>query len=60
MPTSPRDLLRNLFAYIAEQLKDTDPRSFQLSRLAGFRREPGEIASLPGVELDLRLKGDHV
>jgi hypothetical protein len=31
MSTGPRDLLWQLLGYIAEQIKDIDPRGFQLS-----------------------------
>ncbi|MHB2019857.1 MAG: AAA domain-containing protein [Candidatus Xenobia bacterium] len=61
MTATPRDLLRRLFEYIGEQLKEVDPRGFQLSKHGGFRCEPNDIAGLPGVELDLRLvEGDYV
>lgn len=60
MTATPRELLRRLFEYIGEQLKDIDPRGFQLSKHAGFRCEPHDVAGLPGVELDLRLEGDYV
>jgi len=56
---SPRNLLRRLFEYIGEQLKDVDPRGYHLSRL-DFRCQPADVAGLPGVELDLRLEGDHI
>ncbi|MBL8492970.1 MAG: very short patch repair endonuclease [Rhodocyclaceae bacterium] len=58
MTTKPRELLHRLFEYIGEQLKDIDPRGFQLSK--GFRCSPQDVAGLPGVELDLKLQGDHV
>ncbi|WP_029001180.1 AAA domain-containing protein [Azohydromonas australica] len=58
MPT-PRELLGRLFEYIAEQARDVDPRSFQLSRHASlFKREPGELLSLPGLEFDLLSEGE--
>lgn len=58
MPT-PRELLGRLFEYIAEQARDVDPRSFQLSRQASlFKREPAELSSLPGLEFDLLSEGE--
>lgn len=60
MATTPNNLLKRLFEYIGEQLKDIDPRGFQLSKQLGFRREPQEIAGLPGIELDVQVAGDHV
>lgn len=60
MMATPRDLLRRLFEYIGEQLKDIDPRGFQLSRSSGFRCQPHDITGLPGVELDIRVEGDHI
>lgn len=47
-----------MFEYIGEQLKDIDPRGFQLSK--GFRCNPQDVSGLPGVDLDIRLQGDHV
>lgn len=60
MTASPRDLLRRLFEYIGEQLKEVDPRSFQLSKHSGFLCKPNDMAGLPGLEFDLRVEGDHV
>jgi hypothetical protein len=60
MTGRPRELLKRLFEYIGEQLKDVDPRGFQLQKHAGFLRGPESISGLPGVNLDLREEGDHV
>lgn len=57
---APRDLLQRLFEYIEEQVKDIDPRGFQLSKQAGFRCNPEDVAGLPGVSMDLQLEGDHI
>ncbi len=60
MPDSPRELLTKLFHYIEEQLKEVDPRGYQISRATGFVRHPMDLQGLPGIELDLRSEGDHV
>lgn len=60
MSATPRDLLRRLFDYIAEQLKDIDPRGFQLSKAGQFKRLPADLSGLPGLEFDLSVEGDHV
>lgn len=60
MPADPRSLLKRLFEYIAEQLKEIDPKGFQLQKHSGFLRFPADIAGLPGVKSDIRQEGDHV
>ena len=55
-----RNLLAKLFQYIGEQLKDIDPRSFNLSKVANFKVKPGDIALLPGLELNVQTEGDYV
>lgn len=60
MTASPRDLLQRLFEYIEEQVKDIDPRGYQLSRQASFRSNPEDVAGLPGVSMDIQLEGDHI
>lgn len=60
MTATPRDLLQRLFEYIEEQVKEIDPRGFQLSKQAGFRRNPEDVAGLPGVSMDLQMEGDHI
>jgi hypothetical protein len=60
MTSGPRDLLRRLFEYIDEQIKDIDPRAYQLSEGSGFRCHPPDLAGLPGVQLDIQVEGDHV
>ena len=57
---APRDLLRRLFEYIGEQIKDIDPRAYQLSEGSGFRCQPSDVAGLPGVQLDIQTEGDHI
>jgi very-short-patch-repair endonuclease len=55
-----RDLLAGLVDYIGEQAKDIDPRAYRLMDSKGFLRERKEIASLPGVNFDLHIEGDHI
>lgn len=57
---APRVLLQRLFEYIEEQVKEIDPRGFQLSKQAGFRCSPEDVAGLTGVSMDLQLEGDHI
>lgn len=56
----PRDLLKQLFGYIEEQLKDVDPRGYHLSKINGFKLNPEDLRQLPGIELDLKTEGDHI
>src|SRR4051794_13391847 len=58
--TDPRDLLKGLFAYIEEQLKDVDPRGYRLSRITDAKLVPSEVSALPGVQLDIKTAGDHI
>jgi AAA domain len=58
--TDPRDLLKGLFAYIEEQLKDVDPRGYRLNRISDAKLIPSEVSALPGVQLDIRTEGDHI
>jgi hypothetical protein len=60
MSTGARELLWQLLGYIAEQIKDIDPRGFQLSKDSGFRCGPADVRSLPGIEMDIRVEGDHI
>jgi hypothetical protein len=60
MAVEPRSLLKRLFEYIGEQLKDIDPKGFQLQKHSGFLRFPRDIAGLPGVRCDIRQEGDHI
>jgi len=60
MTTGARELLWQLLGYVAEQIKDIDPRGFQLSKDAGFGCGPADIRGLPGVEMDIRVEGDHI
>lgn len=59
-PPSPHTLLHRLFEYIGEQLKEVDPRAYQLSKLQGFLRRRQALVGLPGVEFDVQVEGDHV
>jgi very-short-patch-repair endonuclease len=60
MAAEPRSLLKRLFEYIGEQLKDIDPKGFQLHKHSNFLQVPADIAGLPGVRTDVRQEGDHV
>ena len=57
---SPQELLRRLFEYIGEQLKQVEPKAFQLSKQQAFLRRRRDLAGLPGVEFDVQGEGDHV
>jgi hypothetical protein len=52
--------LSQLLDYVIEQSKEIDPRAYTLSAISGFKRYPNDFAALPGVDLDLKLEGDHV
>jgi hypothetical protein len=60
MSITPRELLHRLFVYIEEQLKDIDPRVFQIGKSALPRLFPQDLANLPGVYFDVQEEGDHV
>jgi len=60
MSPSPRELLHRLFVYIEEQLKDIDPRAFQIGKSTLPRLFPKDLANLPGVSFDVQEEGDHV
>ncbi len=60
MTSAPRDLLRRLFEYIGEQIKDIDPRAYQLPEGLGVSCQPSHVAGLPGVQLDIQTEGDHI
>ncbi|BDB28525.1 very short patch repair endonuclease [Cupriavidus sp. P-10] len=60
MSISPRELLHRLFVYIEEQLKDIDPRAFQIGKSALPRLFPKDLANLPGVCFDVQEEGDHI
>lgn len=51
---------RRLFEYIGEQLKQVEPKAFQLSKQQAFLRRRRDLAGLPGVEFDVQGEGDHV
>jgi hypothetical protein len=54
------DLLKKLLDYIIEQSKDIDPRGFRLTGTPGFLRTRADLAGLPGVDLDVKVEGDHI
>ena len=56
----PRELLISIFDYIEEQLKDIDPRGYNLAKIQGVKLVPTEISKLPGVVIDEKLDGDHI
>lgn len=60
MSISPRDLLHRLFVYIEEQLKEVDPRAFQIAKSSLPRLFPKDLSNLPGVWFDVQEEGDHV
>ena len=53
-------LLTKLLDYVIEQSKDIDPRGFKLSGTEGFLRTSGDLRGLPGVDLDMKVEGDHI
>ena len=57
---STSGLLTKLLDYVIEQSKDIDPRGFKLSGADGFLRTSADLRALPGVDLDLKIEGDHV
>jgi len=57
---STSGLLTKLLDYVIEQSKDIDPRGFKLSGADGFLRTSADLRALPGVDLDLKVEGDHV
>ncbi|HTH76050.1 MAG TPA: hypothetical protein VL635_16780, partial [Trinickia sp.] len=60
MSPSPRELLHRLFVYIEEQLKNVDPRGFQITKSGAPRLFQKDLANLPGVSFDIQEAGDHV
>ncbi len=58
--TPQHGLLGKLLDYVVEQSKEIDPRAYTLSGASDFKRFPKDLAALPGVDLDLKLEGDHV
>lgn len=58
--TPQHGLLGRLLNYVVEQSKEIDPRAYTLAGASDFRRFPKDFAALPGVDLDLKLEGDHV
>ncbi|MGH8777584.1 AAA domain-containing protein [Paraburkholderia sp.] len=57
---SSSGLLTKLLDYVIEQSKDIDPRGFKLSGTEGFLRTSGDLRGLPGVDLDIKVEGDHI
>lgn len=60
MSPSPRELLHRLFVYIEEQLKNVDPRGFQITKAGTPRLFQKDLANLPGVSFDIQESGDHI
>jgi very-short-patch-repair endonuclease len=58
--TPQHGLLGRLLDYVVEQSKEIDPRAYMLTGASAFKRFPKDLAALPGVDLDLKLEGDHV
>ena len=58
--SEPRELLKSLFGYIEEQLKEIDPRGYHLPKIDGFKLVPNEVSQRPRVDLDGKTEGDHV
>ncbi len=52
--------LKGLLNYIAEQLRDADPRAFRIESAGSFVVRPADLSTLPGVRQDLKAEGDHV
>ncbi len=52
--------LKGLLHYIAEQLRDADPRAFRIESAGSFVLRPRDLSGLPGVRQDLKAEGDHV
>jgi hypothetical protein len=57
---SSSSLLTKLLDYVIEQSKDIDPRGFKLSGTDGFLRTSDDMRGLPGVDLDIKVEGDHI
>src|SRR4051812_31184374 len=55
-----RTRLSNLLEYIEEQAKEVDPTNFNLSTQRGLLHGHADLRGLPGVELDIKVDGDHV
>ncbi|WP_372156704.1 hypothetical protein ACCP96_13165 [Xanthomonas campestris pv. fici] len=58
--TPQHGLLGRLLDYVVEQSKEIDPGAYTLTRASDFRRYPKDFAALRGVDLDLKLEGDHI
>ncbi|KQO27226.1 AAA domain-containing protein [Acidovorax sp. Leaf78] len=58
--TPQHGLLGRLLDYVVEQGKEIDPRAYTLTGTSDFRRFPKDLVGLPGVDLDLKLEGDHI
>jgi very-short-patch-repair endonuclease len=58
--TTPRELLLRLLEYIKEQAKVINPQGFRLTPSKNFMRRRADVASLSGLEFDLRVAGDHI
>lgn len=58
--TEQHGLLGRLLDYVVEQSKEIDPRAYTLSGASDFRRFPKDLAAMPGVDMDLKVEGDHI
>jgi len=59
MPES-RDLLRQVFDYIGEQLKNVDPRGYNLANQVGWKIKALDIQNKPGISLNIQTEEDHI
>ncbi len=59
MPES-RDLLRQVFDYIGEQLKNVDPRGYNLANQASWKIKALDIQNKPGISLNIQTEEDHI
>lgn len=53
-------LLNKLLNYVIEQSKLPDPHGFDLATQKGLVLGQATFAGLPGVELDIKVDGDHI
>ncbi len=58
--TVAANLLCKLLNYVIEQSKVVDPHGFKLSGHNGFLKNREALSGLPGVDLDIKVQGDHV
>ncbi|MBC7619216.1 MAG: very short patch repair endonuclease, partial [Candidatus Saccharibacteria bacterium] len=58
--TIAANLLCKLLNYVIEQSKVVDPHGFKLTGHSGFLKNREALSELPGVDLDIKVQGDHV